>query len=62
MHRELAEIWKTIGADEETRAVVVRGADGAFSAGGDLDLVLEIARTTRRGCASSTRRATSSTT
>ena len=43
MHRELAEIWKTIGADEETRAVIVRGADGAFSAGGDLDLVLEIA-------------------
>jgi enoyl-CoA hydratase len=44
MHRELAEIWKTIGDDDGTRAVVVRGADGAFSAGGDLDLVLDIAR------------------
>ena len=43
MHRQLAEIWKTVGADEETRVVLVRGADGAFSAGGDLDLVLEIA-------------------
>jgi len=43
MHRELAEVWKAIGADDETRAVVVRGADGAFSSGGDLDLVLEIA-------------------
>jgi enoyl-CoA hydratase len=43
MHGELAAVWKTIGADDETRAVIVRGADGAFSAGGDLDLVLEIA-------------------
>jgi enoyl-CoA hydratase len=43
MHRELADVWRTIGDDEETRAVIVRGADGAFSAGGDLDLVLEIA-------------------
>jgi enoyl-CoA hydratase len=43
MHRELAEIWNAIGADDETRAVVVRGADGAFSSGGDLDLVLDIA-------------------
>src|SRR5438094_6483500 len=43
MHGELAEVWKAIGDDDETRAVVVRGADGAFSAGGDLDLVLEIA-------------------
>ena len=43
MHGELAAVWKTIGADDETRVVIVRGADGAFSAGGDLDLVLEIA-------------------
>jgi enoyl-CoA hydratase len=43
MHRELAAVWRTIGDDEETRAVVVHGADGAFSAGGDLDLVEEIA-------------------
>jgi len=43
VHGELAAVWRTIGDDEETRAVVVRGADGAFSAGGDLDLVEEIA-------------------
>src|SRR5436190_6240767 len=43
MHGELAAVWRTIGDDDETRAVVVRGADGAFSAGGDLDLVLEVA-------------------
>jgi enoyl-CoA hydratase len=43
MHAELAAVWRTIGDDDETRAVLVRGADGAFSAGGDLDLVLEIA-------------------
>jgi enoyl-CoA hydratase len=44
MHRELAGVWQAIGADGETRAVIVRGADGAFSAGGDLDLVVDIAR------------------
>jgi enoyl-CoA hydratase len=43
MHTELAAVWRTIGDDVETRAVIVRGADGAFSAGGDLDLVLELA-------------------
>jgi enoyl-CoA hydratase len=43
MHRELASLWPAVGADEETRVVLVRGADGAFSAGGDLDLVLDIA-------------------
>ena len=43
MHGALAAVWKTIGGDDETRAVIVRGADGAFSAGGDLDLVLAIA-------------------
>ena len=43
MHRELAAIWKTVAEDDETRVVLVRGADGAFSAGGDLDLVLDIA-------------------
>jgi enoyl-CoA hydratase len=42
-HGELAAIWKTIALDDETRAVLVRGADGVFSAGGDLDLVLAIA-------------------
>jgi enoyl-CoA hydratase len=43
MHRELAAVWKAIDADDETRVVLVRGAGGAFSSGGDLDLVEEIA-------------------
>ena len=43
-HRHLAAIWQTVDRDPETRVVVVRGADGAFSAGGDLDLVENIAR------------------
>jgi enoyl-CoA hydratase len=43
MHRELAAIWKAVAEDDATRVVLVRGADGAFSAGGDLDLVLDIA-------------------
>jgi len=42
-HGELARVWNAIGDDDETRAVLVRGADGAFSSGGDLDLVLRIA-------------------
>src|SRR5204863_7825122 len=42
-HGELARVWQAIGQDEETRAVLVRGADGAFSSGGDLELVLAIA-------------------
>ncbi|MBV8259284.1 MAG: enoyl-CoA hydratase/isomerase family protein [Actinobacteria bacterium] len=42
-HGDLARVWLAIAQDEETRAVVVRGADGAFSSGGDLDMVLAIA-------------------
>jgi len=38
-HRELAEIWRDIDADDEVRAVVVRGAGTAFSAGGDLAMI-----------------------
>jgi enoyl-CoA hydratase len=43
MHRELAGVWRAVAEDDETRVVLVRGAAGTFSAGGDLDLVLEIA-------------------
>jgi enoyl-CoA hydratase len=43
-HGQLAAIWRTIDRDPETRAVLVRGADGVFSSGGDLDLVEDIAR------------------
>jgi enoyl-CoA hydratase len=43
-HGQLAAVWKAVDADDETRVVVVRGADGAFSSGGDLALVEDIAR------------------
>ena len=43
-HRELANVWQAIDHDDATRVVVVRGADGNFSAGGDLTLVEDVAR------------------
>lgn len=42
-HRELAEVWRVVDRDPETRVAVIRGADGTFSAGGDLDLVVDMA-------------------
>ena len=42
-HAQLAAVWQAIDRDAETRVVVVRGADGAFSSGGDLGLVEDIA-------------------
>jgi enoyl-CoA hydratase len=41
-HRELAEIWRDVDADDEVRAVVVRGEGTAFSAGGDLAMIEEM--------------------
>ncbi len=43
MHRQLADIWPRIDADPEVRVVIVRGEGKGFSAGGDLDLVSEMA-------------------
>jgi enoyl-CoA hydratase len=42
-HGHLASIWQAVDRDPETRVVLVRGADGAFSSGGDLALVEDIA-------------------
>jgi enoyl-CoA hydratase len=39
MHKELAEVWRSVDADEETHAVVVRGIGKGFSGGGSLDMV-----------------------
>jgi enoyl-CoA hydratase len=41
-HRELADVWPVIDRDEETRAVLVRGAGKAFSAGGTFDSIERI--------------------
>lgn len=38
-HSEFAEVWLDIDADPEVSAVLVRGAGGVFSAGGDLSMV-----------------------
>ncbi|PND33778.1 enoyl-CoA hydratase [Achromobacter pulmonis] len=43
MHRELADIWRDIDADPDTRVVVIRGEGKGFSGGGDLDLVQQMA-------------------
>jgi enoyl-CoA hydratase len=43
MHRELAEIWRDVDDDPETRVAVIRGEGKGFSAGGDLALVEEMA-------------------
>lgn len=42
-HAQLATVWQAVDRDPETRAVLVRGAGGAFSSGGDLELVEAIA-------------------
>jgi enoyl-CoA hydratase len=42
MHRDLAEVWRTIDTDPEVRVVIVRGEGESFSAGGDVDLVTEM--------------------
>lgn len=44
MHTELTRVWRDIDADENISAVLVRGANGAFSSGGDFDLVEAIMR------------------
>ncbi|MFN2581949.1 MAG: enoyl-CoA hydratase/isomerase family protein [Candidatus Dormibacteria bacterium] len=42
MHSELVEVWRAIDDDPQTRSVVVRGAGGTFSSGGDFDLIDQI--------------------
>ena len=39
MHRELAEIWRDVDADNAVRCVVLTGAGKAFSAGGDFEMI-----------------------
>ncbi|MCD0503168.1 enoyl-CoA hydratase/isomerase family protein [Bordetella petrii] len=43
LHRELADIWRDVDTDADTRVVVVRGEGKGFSGGGDLGLVQQMA-------------------
>jgi enoyl-CoA hydratase len=43
MHRDLAEVWRAIDADDDVSAVILRGEGRGFSSGGDLDLVEDMA-------------------
>lgn len=42
MHTQLADIWLTIDKDPQVDVVIVRGEDGAFSAGGDFDMIDDV--------------------
>ena len=41
-HLALADVWRAVDEDPDTRVAVIRGANGTFSAGGDLDMIQEI--------------------
>ena len=43
MHEELAHVWRDIDADPAVSVAMIRGAGDAFSAGGDLALVEQMA-------------------
>lgn len=43
LHRELADIWRDVDSDPDTKVVVLRGEGKGFSGGGDLALVEQMA-------------------
>ena len=43
MHRGLAEVWTEVDRDPDTRVAIITGEGEAFSAGGDLDMIVDMA-------------------
>ncbi len=41
-HLALADVWRAVDADPQTRTVVIHGAGGTFSAGGDMAMIERI--------------------
>ena len=39
MHRDLAEVWRSVDRDAAVRVVVVRGEGSNFSSGGDFEMI-----------------------
>lgn len=39
MHRDLAQVWRSVDADEAVRVVVIRGEGANFSSGGDFAMI-----------------------
>lgn len=39
MHRELADVWRTVDRDPDVRVAMISGAGRAFSAGGSFELI-----------------------
>jgi len=54
LHSELANVWRDVAMDKETRAVVITGEGRAFSAGGDLGMVQRMSGDYRRVAAMAT--------
>ncbi|HMJ74383.1 MAG TPA: enoyl-CoA hydratase-related protein, partial [Iamia sp.] len=42
VHRQLADVWRTVDRDPDTNVALLRGAGKAFSAGGSFEMVDEI--------------------
>jgi enoyl-CoA hydratase/carnithine racemase len=43
LHTELATVWRDVAQDPKTRVAVITGAGRAFSAGGDLEMIEQMA-------------------